>query len=72
MPGFAEIKKWDSVELYAKITKSSMYTIIKIYNLQEDGCSALAIFGNVSTALSFSMHWSSLNCFSFLKPKTYL
>ena len=55
-----------------KITKSSMYNTIKIYNLQENGCSASVIFGKVSTALSFSLHWGSLNCFSFLKTKFYL
>ena len=55
-----------------KITKQSMYDIIKIYNLHEDGCSASVTFGKVSTALSFSTHWGSLNCFSFLKPKFYL
>ena len=43
----------------------------KIY-LQEDGCSASVTFGKVSIALSFSTHWGSLNCFSFLKPKFYL
>ena len=51
-----------------KITKSSMYNIIKIYNLQKHGCSASVTFGKVSTALSFCTHWGSLNCFSFLKP----
>ena len=34
-----------------KITKSSMYNIIKIYNLQKDGSSASVTFGTVSTAL---------------------
>ena len=34
-----------------KITKSSMHNIIKIYNLQEDGCSASVTFDRVSAAL---------------------
>ena len=55
-----------------KITKSSMYNIMNTYNLQENGCSASATFGKVSTVVSFSIHWGSLNCFSFLKPKFYL
>ena len=55
-----------------KITKSCMYNIIKIYNLQEDDSSVSVTFGTVSTALSFSAHRGSLNCFSFLKPKFYL
>ena len=55
-----------------EITKSSMYNIITIYNLQEDGSSASVTFGTVSTALSFSTHWGSLNCFSYLKPKFQL
>ena len=55
-----------------KITKSSMYNIITIYNLQEDGSSASVTFGTVSTALSFSTNWGSLNCFSYLKPKFHL
>ena len=49
-----------------------MYNIIKIYNLEEDGCSASVTFGKVSTALSFCTHWGSLNYISFLKPKLYL
>ena len=49
-----------------------MYNIIKSYNLQENGCSASVTFGKVSTALSLSLHWGSLNCFSFLKTKFYL
>ena len=36
-----------------RIKKSSMDNI-KIYNLQDDGCSASVTFGKVSTALSFS------------------
>ena len=32
-----------------KITKSSMYNIMNTYNLQENGCSASATFGKVST-----------------------
>ena len=55
-----------------KITKTSMYNIIKVYNLQEDGRYASVTFGNVSTALIFPTHWGWLNCFSFLKPKFYL
>ena len=54
------------------ITKSYMNNIMKIYNLQENGCSASVTFGKASTALSFSTQWDSLNCFSFLKPKFYL
>ena len=38
-----------------KITKSSIYNT-KIYNLQENGCSASVTFGKVSTSLSFSTH----------------
>ena len=55
-----------------KIAKSFMYNIIKIYNLQEDGCSVSDTFGKISTAVSLFTHWGSLNCFSFLKPKFYL
>ena len=33
-----------------------MYDINKMYNLQEDGCSASVTFGKVSTALSFSTY----------------
>ena len=55
-----------------KITNSSMYNIIKFYNLEENGCSASVTFGKVSATLSFSTHWGSLNCFSFLKSKFYL
>ena len=36
-----------------RIMKSSMDNI-KIYNLQDDGCSASVTFGKVSTALTFS------------------
>ena len=49
-----------------------MHNIIKIYNLEEDGCSASVTFGKVSTALFFSTHWDSLNCFLFLKTKICL
>ena len=49
-----------------------MYNIIKICNLQEDGRSASVAFSKVSTALSFSTHWGSLNCFLFLELKFYL
>ena len=52
-----------------KITKSSICNTIKIYNLQEDGCSGSITFGKLSTALSFSTHRGSLNCFLFLIPK---
>ena len=38
------------------ITKSYMNNIMKIYNLQEKGCSASVTFGKASTALSFSTH----------------
>ena len=36
-----------------RIMKSSTDNI-KIYNLQDDGCSASVTFGKVSTALTFS------------------
>ena len=72
--GFAEIKKKIGIQYNDmqkennKITKSSMY-IIKIYNLQEDGCST---FGKVLVALSFSTHWGSLNCSSISKTKNFI
>ena len=73
MPRFAEIKKIgtqynDMQKENNKITKSSVY-IIKIYNLQEDGCST---FSKVSVALSFSTHCSSLNCSSIFKTKNFI
>ena len=39
-----------------KITKSFMHNIIKIYNLQEDGCSVSDTFRKISTALSLFTH----------------
>ena len=55
---FAEIKQVgiqynDMKKKTIRIMKSSMDNI-KIYNLQDDGCSASVTFGKVSTALTFS------------------
>ena len=55
---FAEIKQVgiqynDMQKKTIRIMKSSTDNI-KIYNLQDDGCSASVTFGKVSTALTFS------------------